>query len=290
MKIFITGASGFIGTNLLPVLGKHDLMCLSHSQLIKNDGQNIKIILGDLNNPESYIDQLEQFRPDCCIHLAWSGLPDYTAENSARNLLAGIGLVDSLVKVDCKKIFILGSCWEYGLAQGAVAENDEPSEIGVFAAFKTSLRIISDSICRVSNTKLIWGRAFFVYGPAQRMNALIPTCYRDFKNGEEPKINNPLVRNDFVHVFDVVDSIRILVESESSSGIYNIGSGVSSAVWEVANMVAHELGVSPPYRDMPIILDGNFANLTRISEHNWFPKVTLAPGVSETVKKLENRW
>ena len=288
MKIFITGASGFIGKNLLPVLGEHDLMCLSHSQLIENDGQNIKIITGNLNKPKSYIDQLEQFRPDCCIHLAWSGLPDYSVENSKKNLSAGISLVKNLVKVDCKKIFIIGSCWEYGSATGAVAESDESNEISVFAAFKTSLRIISESICRESNAKLIWGRAFFVYGPAQRMNALIPTCYRDFKNGEEPKINNPLARNDFVHVFDLVDSIRTLVESEVSSGIYNIGSGLSSAVWEVVNMVAHELGLSPPYKDMPITLGGNFADFTKISELNCFPKITLAQGVSDTVKNLDN--
>ena len=287
MKIFITGASGFIGRNLLPVLRGHDLLCLTHSQAIQHEGQNIKVVTGDLDKPESYTDALEQFRPDCCIHLAWHGLPDYSVENSAKNLFSSISLVENLVKVGCKKVFIIGSCWEYGPALGAVSENDESNELSVFASFKTSLRIISDSICRESNTDLVWGRAFFVYGPGQRMNALIPICYRDFKNCEEPRINNPLARNDFVYINDVVDSIRVLVESEDSSGIYNIGSGVSSAVWEVVNMVASEMGLSPPYKDMPITLDGNFADMTRMSEYNWFPKITLALGVSDTVKNLD---
>lgn len=288
MKIFITGASGFIGRNLLPVLRGHDLLCLSHSQVIQHEGQNIKVVTGDLDKPESYTDALDQFRPDCCIHLAWHGLPDYSVENSAKNLVSGISLVENLVKVGCKKVFIIGSCWEYGSALGAVSENDESNELAVFASFKTSLRIISDSICRESNTTLVWGRAFFVYGSGQRMNALIPTCYRDFKNREEPRINNPLARNDFVHISDVVDSIRVLVESEESSGIYNIGSGVSSAVWEVVNMVASELGLPLPYKDMPITLDGNFANMARMREHNWVPKMMLAQGISGTVKKLDS--
>jgi len=119
------------------------------------------------------------------------------------------------------------------------------------------------------------------------MNALIPTCYRDFKNGGKPKINNPLARNDFVHISDVVDSIRVLVESIGSSGIYNIGSGISSAVWEVVNMVASELGLPLPYKGMPITLDGNFADMTSIRQHNWGPKITLAQGISDTVKTLE---
>ena len=288
MKIFITGASGFVGRNLIPVLRGHDLLCLSHSQVVQHEGANIKVVMGDLDKPESYTGELDQFRPDCCIHLAWNGLPDYSVENSAKNLLSGISLVENLVKVGCKKVFIIGSCWEYGPALGAVSENDESNELAVFASFKTSLRIISDSICRESNTTLVWGRAFFVYGPGQRMNALIPTCYRDLKNCEEPRINNPLARNDFVHISDVVDSIRVLVESEDSSGIYNIGSGVSSAVWEVVNMVASELGLPPPYKDMPITLDGNFADMARMREHNWVPKMMLAQGISGTVKKLDS--
>lgn len=288
MKIFITGASGFIGRNLLPLLSGHDLLCLSHSKVIQQDGRNIKVVTGDLDKPESYISALDQFRPDCCVHLAWHGLPDYSVENSAKNVSSGISLVDNLVKVGCKKIFIIGSCWEYGAALGAVSENDESNELSVFASFKTSLRIISESICRESNTTLVWGRAFFVYGPFQRMNALIPTCYRDFKNGKKPEINNPLARNDFVHVGDVVDCIRVLVESEDSSGIYNMGSGVSSAVWEVVNMVASELGLPPPYKNIPIKPDGNFADMARLREHDWVPNITLAQGISGTVKKLDS--
>ena len=288
MKIFITGASGFIGKNLLPILKEHDLLCLCHSQVIKHEGQFVEVVTGDLDKPESYIDALDQFRPDCCIHLAWHGLPDYSVETSAKNLFSGINLVENLVKVGCKKVFIIGSCWEYGPALGVVSENDESNELAVFASFKTSLRIISDSICRESNTTLVWGRAFFVYGSGQRMNALIPTCYRDFKNREEPRINNPLARNDFVYIGDVVDSIRILVESEDSSGMYNIGSGVSSAVWEVVNMVASELGLPPQYKDMPITPDGNFADMARMREHNWVPKMTLTKGISCTVKKLDS--
>ena len=288
MKIFITGASGFIGRSLLPVLKGHDLLCLSHSQAIQHEGHNINVVAGDLDHPESYTHELGQFRPDRCIHLAWHGLPDYSIENSAKNLYAGIRLVENLVKVGCKKAFIIGSCWEYGSALGSVSEGDETTELGVFASFKTSLRIISESICRGSKMDLVWGRAFFVYGPGQRMNALIPTCYRDFKNCEAPTINNPLVRNDFVHVNDVVDSIRVLVESKNSSGIYNIGSGESSAVWEVVNLVASKLALPPLYNDMPITSDGSFADMGRMREHNWAPKITLTQGISDTLEKLDS--
>ena len=50
MKIFVTGASGFIGRNLLPIFEEHDLLCLSHSKDIKSTARNVKVINGDLNN------------------------------------------------------------------------------------------------------------------------------------------------------------------------------------------------------------------------------------------------
>ena len=85
---------------------------------------------------QSYIEQLKQFRPDCCIHLAWNGLPNYSVNNSAENLIAGIDLLQNLVQVNCKKIFIVGSCWEYGSLTGAVTESAKIRGVGVFAAFK----------------------------------------------------------------------------------------------------------------------------------------------------------
>ena len=287
MKIFITGATGFIGKNLVPTLKNHDLLCLSHSQQVKSTNQNVKIITGDLNNPESYIDALKLFKPDCCIHLAWSGIPDYSVDNSAKNFLASINLVKNLIEVDCEKIFIIGSCWEYGSIEGKVSENLNPVEQNVFASFKTSLRIVSESLCNESNTNLVWARAFFIYGPEQRDKALIPSCYRSFKDGEKPKIDNPFARNDFVYILDVVNNIRVLIETEGICGIYNVGSGDSSPVWEVVNLVAGELGLPYPYKDMPTMINSNFADMSKMKKHDWMPKFSLASGIKKTVKFLE---
>ena len=60
MKIFITGASGFIGKSLLPVLTKHSLMCLHHSQPILNESRNIKIIKDNINILDDWINNEEE--------------------------------------------------------------------------------------------------------------------------------------------------------------------------------------------------------------------------------------
>ena len=130
-------------------------------------------------------------------------------------------------------------------------EGDQGHDLNLFAAHKTALQLIGQSNCAATGSRLTWGRVFFVYGPGQRPSSLIPSCYRSLKHGVAPKINNPLAINDFIHVADVAAAIRELVEADGATGIYNIGAGQHFAVWEVVNLVAAEMGLSPVYHDMP---------------------------------------
>ena len=287
MNIFITGGSGFIGKQLIPILGHHELLCLTRSAKDLKLGNNVQYVSGDLSNPESYLPTLDEFKPDCCIHLAWYGLPNYSLENNKINLISGINLVESLKKVECKKIFAVGSCWEYGNAKNSLSELDFPIDPGVFAAFKTSLHMIINSICHENSINLIWGRVFFVYGPGQRQTSLIPSCYNSLKNRVEFKINNPLAVNDFIYVSDVANAIRHLIELDNTSGVYNIGSGHGKAVWEVVNCIASTLNISPIYENMPASDLGNWANIDSISKCGWKSKVSLEAGILNTINNLK---
>ena len=287
MKIFITGGSGFIGKQLIPILGQHELLCLSRSAKDLKSDNKVQYVSGDLSNPESYLPALDEFKPDCCVHLAWYGLPDYSLENNKINLISGINLVENLKKVGCKKIFVVGSCWEYGNAKNSLSEADLPIDPIVFATFKTSLHMIINSICHENSINLIWGRVFFVYGPGQRQNSLIPSCYNNLKNGVELKINNPLAVNDFIYVSDVANAIRHLIELDNISGAYNIGSGHGKAVWEVVNCVSSALKLSPIYKNMPSSNIGNWANINSISECGWKSEVSLEAGIFNTINAFE---
>jgi nucleoside-diphosphate-sugar epimerase len=286
MKIFITGGTGFIGKQLVPILEQHELLCLSHSTRDWVPSQNVQFVSGDLCDPKTYLSKLQKFQPDCCIHLAWHGLPNYSVENNMINLTSSIDLVECLKKVGCKKIFVAGSCWEYGNAKQSVMETDLPVNPNIFASFKISLQMILNSICNECNMDLIWGRIFFVYGPGQRPNSLIPSCYNILKNDADLKIINPLAVNDFVYVSDVARAIRHLIELDNISGIYNIGSGQGNTVWEVVNYVAKALGLSLIYKDMPLSNLGNWANTDSIVECGWKSQVSLEEGVSKTIKTL----
>jgi nucleoside-diphosphate-sugar epimerase len=286
MRIFVTGASGFIGRNLLPLLDCHEILCLNHSAHTGIYSTAQRTIRGDLNTSTSYSDELERFQPECCIHLAWGGHPDYSFQNCRTNLFASTDLFDVLGRLGCGKIFAVGSCWEYGARTGAMKERDQGVDLSLFAAHKTALQLIGQSNCAATGSRLTWGRVFFVFGPGQRPNSLIPSCFRSLKHGEAPKINSPLAINDFIHVADVAGAIRKLIENDDATGTYNIGSGRPFAVWEVVNLVAAEMGLAPVYHDMPPSTEGIWADISRIGLLDWQPELSLQVGISQTISML----
>jgi len=272
---------------LLPPLHRHEVLCLSRATATHGDNGVARTIVGDLNEPGSYAAELERFKPECCIHLAWGGLPDYSLENCRANLLAGVSLFEILGRIGCGRVFAAGTCWEYGKLTGAVTEDGCGRELNLFAAFKLGLQTIGQSICAGSGSRLTWGRIFFVYGPGQRPTSLIPLCYRSFKQGAAPQIANPLAINDFIHVADVGAAIRALVESDNSTGIYNIGSGRPFAIWEVVNLVAAQMGLAPVYRNMASGASGFWADIAKAGSLGWQPQISLQAGIAQTLGALE---
>ena len=287
MKIFITGGSGFIGRHLVALLDRHEVLCLNRSTYIEGPNAGIRTIRGDLNAPNSYVADLERFKPDCCIHIAWEGIPDYSLENCRMNLLAGINLFEILGRIGCGKIFAAGTCWEYGQLTGAVMEGDQGIQPNVAAAVKNALYKIGENNCVSTGSQLTWGRIFYAYGPGQRPGALIPSCYRSLKQGVAPKIINPLAANDFIHAADVAAAIRALVEADEVAGIYNIGSGRPFAVWEVVNLIAVQMGLPPVYQDMPATTTGFWADISKARLLGWQPELSLQVGIAQTLEALE---
>jgi len=288
VRIFVTGGTGFIGKHLLGLLNHHDVLCLSHQESLADENRSIRFIQGDLSIPASYFGELERFKPECCIHLAWGGLPNYSFSYCNKNLMDSSCLFEKLGQLGCDTIFSGGSCWEYGETSGLVQENHPcQSKLSLFAAHKTALQLIGQSFCDAAGSRFVWGRMFFVYGAGQRSSSLIPSCYHSFKSGASPVIRNSLAVNDFIHVTDVASAICKLIESEHATGIYNIGSGQAASVGEVANLVAAEMGLAPVYNRMSLSTDGVWADTSKMQALGWNSRLSLQEGISQTISMME---
>lgn len=272
---------------MLPLLGRHQLLLIGRSELRVRQ-PNVACVPGDLAEPAPWREAVQKFSPEACIHLAWTGLPDYSLSRCMENFDSSVRLIELLGGMGCQKMFVAGTCWEYGDLQGQVGETDAPHATNLFATFKTALRLVGESLTASRAPDLIWGRLFFVYGPGQRETSLIPSCYRALRKGQVPQVNDPNAVNDFIHVSDVARAIQALIESPGVRGVFNIGSGVPARVGEVCQLVSSCLGgagsVSEACTSSVSEGRGMWADVSLIgSRTGWMPRLSLQAGIEQTL-------
>ena len=102
MKVFITGSTGFVGRHVMAEVhaSGHDILASTlEDEKNENNPSNIHWLYGDLADLESLEPAIISFNPDVIIHLAWQGIPDYSASISRVNLNNSIDLFDFIKKI-----------------------------------------------------------------------------------------------------------------------------------------------------------------------------------------------
>ena len=287
MRIFVTGATGFLGSRLVPLLQDHELLCLSRDPQKRAPIRQGGMLVGDLAQPESWRAQIERFAPQWCVHLAWEGLPDYSLSRCRANLDASLNLIEAVVNAGATRIVVAGSCWEYGDASGAVQEDAEGQDCGTFAATKHALRTALHSFAHDRGIEYRWGRIFFAYGPSQRPGSLIPQCRAAYSAGRQPEIRHPELMHDFVYVDDVARGMLAITEADIASGVFNLGSGTPTTVGQVVNRVASYYGVPPPFGSTGSEA-GFWADTTKTTAATgWRATTSLDDGIPQTLQACD---
>ena len=100
MRVFITGATGFVGRHVMEKIhaSGHDILASTlEEDKTENNPSNIHWLNGDLADLELLKAGLKSFNPDVVIHLAWQGIPDYSESISRINLINSIDLLDCIM-------------------------------------------------------------------------------------------------------------------------------------------------------------------------------------------------
>jgi len=294
MKIFVTGATGFIGKRLLPKFSQFDEVYILCRRDPGEVPEFVQPLIGDLDFPHGVFSRLAEIRPDACIHLAWGGIPDYGFDQSFRNLQQGTQLIHHLAeKCGCKKIIVPGSCWEYGKSFGACREDECCQGGNYFIWAKRALLDFGLILAARCQFSFVWPRLFYVYGPGQRPGSLIPTITDAVIKGRQPDIQTPFNANDFVYVDDVAAALLQMVKSDIKTGIYNIGSGITVPVWKVCEVVERSLGWEPinavKFKSMKGSAVADFCADTTKTESSldWRANISLEKGIELYLRSLE---
>ena len=236
-KILLTGASGFIGKNFLSLCKKKNYQILAISRKKQKNKENVKWLKSDFGKLNlSHLNKIKEFQPKVIIHLGWQDIPTFTKKVSEMNLKKSKNFLNNLIHLkSLKKIIITGSCFEYLKKQGSVNEKNKLDRISFLSKAKINLQLFSKKLCFANNKMFYWLRPFYIYGPYQRSDSLIPYLVKKILTNSKIQLNNPYKNLDYVYVDDVVKLIDLFVRQNINEGIYNIGTGEKTSLIEIYN-------------------------------------------------------
>ena len=290
-RILITGGSGFLGRPLIGLLSQegHEILSLGRSEPdIPPGNGKFTHHRGDLSDSRSFGEKVRDFAPEILIHLAWQGIPDFSAAQCSSNLKMSVDLADAVISAGaCKKILVSGSCFEYNQMFGPCLESTRGTIKDSFTWAKHSLLSWLEKACTQQGICLGWLRAFYIYGPRQRAGSLVPSIFNALKTDQLPPLRTPNNSNDFVHVEDVARGFVQAVKRDFPSGIYNLGSGVSTPVARVCEIAETLVTGSRTLTDELVrATQGNqktcdfWADCSRAEEFlGWKPELKLEDGM-----------
>ncbi len=298
MKILITGANGFLGSNTLRIALKkgHEIFAISQNNNNIQD-LNDKIYFRENRSYDYYNlrKEIVDFCPDVIMHFAWWGGNNYNDINSIDQYNKNIPLAISLLEIskDCFKTpkFIgIGSFAEYGILSTKAKEDQPELPNSNYGLSKNIVKNISKLFCEQYSMEWSWIRPCYVYGPGDVKTRLIPKTISKLKLDKTIELNSCTSIIDYIFIDDFCDA-SITIAENTTNGIFNICSGNEYNIKSVVKIIADKLNNNSqlnfnPKLDrekFPKYICGSNEKLFRVL--NWIPKITIESGISKTIEK-----
>lgn len=292
-KMFITGASGFIGKNVIEYFSKdYEIIAYSRNQV---DFINCKWIQGDILDQNKLIESMQ----GCKIVLHLAAITAYNDINldptsTFRNYIIGtINVLEAMKKTNAD-IFIYPSSGKvYGSSNKLpYSESDPPHPTNTMGKAKLEVENIINLYSNImnNNCKFIIFRIFNAYGYGQSSKFLIPKIINNL-NSSKLKLGNTNIKRDYIYIDDILSAIKlVLLKAPAGCSIYNLGSGTPISIMEIIKTISN---ISGQY--INVVLDASqtrsdesdveFADITKLSSIGWCPQKNLTSGLSEVLLK-----
>ena len=281
--IFITGAAGFIGSNLAKKLLNEvkDIKVIGLDNM--NDYYDVKIkeerlnelqkhnnftfIKGNLADKELVMDIFKKYTPQIVVNLAAQAGVRYSIKNPdayvESNLIGFFNLLEGCRNYPVEHLVYASSSSVYGSNKKVPYSTDDKVDnpVSLYAATKKSNELMAHSYSKLYNIPSTGLRFFTVYGPAGRPDMAYFGFTNKLRAGETIKIfNYGNCKRDFTYIDDIVEGVvRVMQKAPAKQNgedglpippyaIYNIGNNHPENLLDFVNILQEELiraGVLP---------------------------------------------
>jgi UDP-glucose 4-epimerase len=289
-KCLVTGAAGFIGSNLVDELIKdgHEVIAIDNESSESNEefywnnqAQNYKYDIRDYENTRPLYAGV-----DYVFHLAAEARIQPAILNPIEavsiNCVGTVTVLQCAREAGVKKVIYSSTSSGYGFNEPPNHENQRDDCLNPYSVSK----VAGEKLCKMYNNlfglKTISFRYFNVYGERQPLKGqyapVIGIFLRQRKDGEPLTIvGDGEQRRDFTHVSDVVQANILAatkdIEDKFYGGLYNVGNGKNYSINEIASAISDKQVNIPPRIGESRITLANNGKLRTI--FGWRPQVNL---------------
>jgi ADP-L-glycero-D-manno-heptose 6-epimerase len=256
MKILVTGASGFIGSNLCKRLSddKHNVIALGA------EGENNPICNQFIKKPLNKIDWSAFDNIDVVFHEAANNDTLDTNEEAMMqaNYYSPVRMFHELELYGCKRFIYASSTAIFGNAPAPYREDVTPIQpLNAYGRSKAKFDEFAMHFAFMTKSIVVGLRYCNVFGPGEghkgKRASMISQLLLQMKANKQPRIfKNGEQRRDWIYVKDVVET-NIHAMLTSRSGVFNCGSGKDYSFNEVVQIINKVLGkeLAPEYIENP---------------------------------------
>jgi len=296
MKILVTGATGFIGKNLIKLLLDNNeihIIVRMNSLTLEIDSR-AKIFTYD-ENINSLVDFFLKEKFDGVIHLASLFLVDHKRDDISNlissNIKFGTDILQGCKESNVKWFINTGTFWQN-------YNNEDYNPVNLYASTKEAFEKIAKYYVETSNLIFVTIKLSDTFGPNDTRNKVFNLWNRISKTNEILEMSKGEQLIDISYIEDVINAYSILIEhlnldskKDFKNKIFTVGSNermslksLSKVFEEATNSNLNIKWGARPYREREVMIP--WENGETIP--NWKPKYTLKKAIIKTIESINN--
>ena len=312
MKFFVTGAAGFIGSNLIDRLLQDghevtgfDNFSTGQMKFLEEACQNdrFKLVQADVLDLPALTNAMSG--ADFVFHLAANADVRFGTEHPRKDLeqntIATYNVLEAMRANNARRIAFSSTGSVYGEAQIFPTPEDAPFPVqtSLYGASKLAGEGLIQAYCEGYGFQGYIFRFVSILGDRYSHGHVFDFYKKLLQNPDELHVlGDGHQRKSYLYVQDCMDAILFVIEkAQDRVNIYNLGTDEYCQVNESISWICEHLGLNPQriysggdrgwIGDNPFI----FLDTAKVRALGWKPKLTIQQGIIKTLEYLQdNQW
>lgn len=230
MKAIVTGANGFVGSNLIKKLVSNNIDVLAIDIAFSPDRlpDSELIVKKELSieDLDCLINDLNGANYELFYHFAWAGVNGQEKGN------IDVQIKNIALTIKCAKVAFALGCGKF-LCAGTIAERNVESLPGViktspsffYGSAKEATHLLLETYCKNIGLHFVWMQFSNIYGPNNKTGNLVSYTISQIAKNEEALFGPAEQPYDFIFVDDLIEAVYRLGVKETKQNFYFVGSG-----------------------------------------------------------------